>query len=338
LVKTAGLALAWAAVLALIFVALRDIPLAQTAAALARLTGWQIGALVLFNLAILGGMAGRWWLLLRSLGWRVSFPVLLGYRLAGFSVSYFTPGPQFGGEPVQVALLHRRQGVPLPAAIASVAADRLVDLLGNFTFLAVGSLVLVAGGRLGGQVWLLSVALLLIPVLHLAALWGGKRPVTRLAAGLHLRLARPLTARVAQVAGQAEAEVADMLRRRPGSFLLAVGLSALVWLGVVGEFWLSLRFLGTGAGITQAVSSLTAARLAFLLPLPGGLGALEAALALAARWMGWDPAVGIALSFLIRARDVFLAGLGGILWFFVFFAARSIATKTKKHLYLQERS
>ena len=57
---------------------------------------------------------------------------------------------------------------------------------------------------------------------------------------------------------------------------------------------------------------MTATRLAFLTPLPGGLGALEAGQVLAMQTIGLDPALGISVSLLIRARDLAfgLAGMG----------------------------
>jgi uncharacterized membrane protein YbhN (UPF0104 family) len=84
----------WAAAILLVGLALRKIPLAQVAATLGNLSGWQILSLALANLTILLFMNLRWWLILRTLGYRVSQLALLAYRLAGFGVSYFTPGPQ----------------------------------------------------------------------------------------------------------------------------------------------------------------------------------------------------------------------------------------------------
>jgi uncharacterized membrane protein YbhN (UPF0104 family) len=51
-------------------------------------------------------------------------------------------------------------------------------------------------------------------------------------------------------------------------------------------------------------------RLAFLVPLPGGLGALEASQTFALAALGFQPALGIALSLLIRARDIILGAAG----------------------------
>jgi uncharacterized membrane protein YbhN (UPF0104 family) len=70
--------------------------------------------------------------------------------------------------------------------------------------------------------------------------------------------------------------------------------------------------LGAEINLLQAIIALTAARLAFLTPLPGGLGALEASQILALQALGFDPTLGISVSLLIRGRDLFFGMLG--LW------------------------
>jgi glycosyltransferase 2 family protein len=310
------LALFWLAAPVLLFGVLRQVPLSQAWDSLSRLSVWQVSALALTNLVVLLLMTARWALVIRALGERVPLTTLLAYRLAGFGVSYFTPGPQFGGEPLQVHLLHRWQGLALDRAIASVFLDRLVDLLANFTFLAVGILVVLLAGLggawLGPGAWVFVLGLLFFPLGHLLALRAGKRP----AAGLLSYLANRTNGRwkglekAADLSARAESQVRFLLLERPLVFAAIIGTAGLTWLVMIFEFWLSLRFLGVTATVQQTIAALTAARLAFLLPLPAGLGALEAGETLAAGLLGWDPAVGIALSLVIRARDIFFALLG----------------------------
>lgn len=81
---------------------------------------------------------------------------------------------------------------------------------------------------------------------------------------------------------------------------------------MIGEYWLTLWFSGGNFNLAQVVSALTAARLAYLLPIPAGLGTLETSQVLAMQALGADPAIGLAASLLIRARDISLGLLG--LW------------------------
>jgi uncharacterized protein (TIRG00374 family) len=309
--------LLWLMVAGLLFLALRQVPLAQVSAVLKHLTLPQIGLLVLVNLVIVLLMTTRWWLVLRALGERVSLYHLIAYRLVGFGVSYFTPGPQFGGEPVQVHLLHRNRGLPLASAVTSVFLDRVIDLLVNFTFLVMGVMVVVLSGLVGGWLglgmWLVVVTLLAFPLVHLLALARGRRPAAALLHWLWKRLAWKGLQRAGRLVFQAEEQVSGFLREKPAAFAGIIALSVVTWTLSIFEFWLCLTFLGVTASLQETVSAMTAARLSILMPLPGGLGALEAGQALATRLLGWGPAVGIALSLVIRARDVALALLG--LWF-----------------------
>lgn len=63
----------------------------------------------------------------------------------------------------------------------------------------------------------------------------------------------------------------------------------------------------------QTLAALTAALFAFLTPLPGGLGALEAGQVYVMTAFGHTAAIGIGISLLMRARDALNGGLGLLL-------------------------
>lgn len=308
-----GMAVLWLVVAGLLYLALRAVPLVDILRVLSRVGVWQVVALTAANLLILGLMTARWAILLRSLGHPVGLFSLVGLRLAGFGVSYFTPGPQFGGETVQVDLL-RRRGVPLPVAISSVFLDRLVDVLANFTFLVIGLVTLVSSGVFAGisagWAWALIPGLLILPLAHLAALWMGRQPLTWLLAGLTRRLPWPGLARAHSLTSQSETQISVLCQTQPGTLARVILLSGLIWLLVVFEFTLTLQFIGVQPTLVQVVSVLTAARVAFLMPLPGGIGALEASQVLITQALGWGAPIGVALSLIIRARDLLLASAG----------------------------
>jgi uncharacterized protein (TIRG00374 family) len=311
----------------LLWLTLRAVNLAEVWAQLRQLQPWQVALLAVVNLLVLATFSARWWLLLHAQGYDVPYLSLMGYRLATFAVSYFTPGPHFGGEPLQVYLVTARHKVPVAASLAAVVMDKLLEMLANFTFLALGSLLLAhelaLPGWLEGQVLTVGFVLLLLPAAFLAALAVGRHPVS----GLLLKgdqIWRALTGwREHAAQGVAESAVYRTIRQsedlggglcrdHPRALLLALAVSAVSWLGIIGEFWLMTGVLGLGLTLSQALMALVAARVAILLPLPAALGALEASQAFAMSQLGLTPAAGISLSILIRARDVLLglAGLG----------------------------
>jgi uncharacterized protein (TIRG00374 family) len=316
----------WLAVLLLLLWIFRSVSLQQVWQVLSRLSPGQILALVLANGLVLVTMSGRWWLVLRAQGHPVPYFTLAGYRLAAFGVSYFTPGPHFGGEPLQVYLLRRHHRVPGSAAVAGVTLDKLLELLVNFSFLVGGLIFVVRQQVVGGLAGLLmagiGLAMLVVPLVILAALNQGGAPLSRI-----LRLTDRIVPnisrhwgflsvadyqRVTGLVRTSERQAADVCRQHPGTLWLAVLVSMVSWLLMVAEYWLVLHFLGATLTAAQTIIALTAARVAILFPLPGGLGALEASQVLAMQLLGLDPAIGLSLSLLIRARDIMFGGVG--LW------------------------
>lgn len=324
------LALLIAALLLLVWVSRAVTPRAVPAA-LQQLTPVEGLALLALNLLIFAGFTGRWWIFLRAQGHAIAYTRLLVYRLTAFGISYFTPGPHFGGEPYQVLAAVRGHQTPPAAAIAAVTLDKVLEMLVNFAFLAAGVFLLLTqrpvlghdlGAGLAAQLAVYVLLLLALPAGLLAALGRGRHPISGTLRRLD-RLAGRLWKRQQGRAGivpalwlvtlrRSEAQAGLLCRRHPRALWAALAVSFLSWLGVIGEFWLLTAVLGLRLTPLEAATALVAARLAILLPLPAGLGALEAGLALAARGLGLDPGVGIALSLLIRSRDTLFGLLG--LW------------------------
>jgi len=308
--------LLWLVLLVAAVWALDYLPIKEIWSTLQGLNPIELGLWLAFNLFILMVLCSRWWWIIRLQGYRMPFMQLAAYRLFGFSVSYFSPGTQFGGEPFQVYYLEKRAGIPRGEALASVTLDKLFELLSNFTFLAVGTLFILnrdisVNNLSRGWMTTMVVGLLLLPLVYMFLLWLGRHPLTWLAARLPAQLKkRSIRGSIQPLVTAAEVRISFLLRHKPigmgGVFLL----SGLIWAFFILEYWLMLSILGTNPAITDAVSGLTAARLSFLAPIPGGFGALEASQVLAVKWMGLGTAVGISASLLIRARDVTLGLVG----------------------------
>lgn len=313
--------------LGLLWLTLRSVDLQEVWAQLRGLTLTQISMLAVANLLVLLTFSARWWLLLYAQGHRVPYAKLMSYRLAAFGVSYFTPGPHFGGEPLQVYLVSARHAVPMAASLAAVLLDKTLEMLANFSFLLFGILLILRQRVVGGALdeWLIvsGSALLLLPIGLLALLASGRHPLSA-----PLRLVDMLWRRFSATGGwslrrftehsayrtlrTSEDQCALLFRDHPMTMLLALSASALSWLAMIGEFWLMTRVLGLAMSFEQAIFALVAARVAILLPLPAALGTLEASQVLAMNTLGLPPSAGISLSILIRVRDLLLGLLG--LW------------------------
>lgn len=303
----------WALALLLVLWVLSQVPLQDILTILAQLKLWEIALLLLVNASIIIFFGLRWWLILRALGHKIPYISVTRYRLAAFGVSYFTPGPHFGGEPLQVYYLRQKHTVPGTTAVASLALDKTFELLANFAFLSFGIALILSSGMFGSladtRALPLSFILLILPLVYMALLWGQRQPLTALIRLLPARWGH----RLLELFRSTEEQMNAFCRQYPIVLLQSVLVSGLVWVALVFEYWLALRFLGANMNFFEIIGIMTAARIALLTPLPGALGALEASQVLALQALGFEAAFGLGIGLLIRARDV-LFGLLGLVW------------------------
>ena len=300
----------------LLWWALRSVPFSEIWNALRGLELWQIGTLLLLNALVLVAMTARWWVILRAENPNIPFLQLVRYRLAVFGLSYFTPGPQVGGEPLQVIYLQRDHGVTFARATAAVIMDKLLEFLANFILLGIGltaairvGLVTREGTQAIGSLIPLA-AILLWPLVHLVLLYRGKYPVSAVVRAVISLTNNQKWMRLIIVS---ERMAGAFTRRHLKSLLAALGFSLLSWAGMAAEYFMMAGFLQAHLSAEQTLAALTAALFAFLMPLPGGLGALEASQVYVMTAFGHTAAIGIGISLLMRARDILNGGLGLLL-------------------------
>jgi len=300
----------------LLWWALRNVPFIEIWNALRGLKFWQIGILLVINAIVLISMTARWWVILRVENPNIPFLQLVRYRLAVFGLSYFTPGPQVGGEPLQVIYLQRNHAVTFARATAAVIMDKLLEFLANFILLGIGLTAAIRVGLLtregtqaiGSLVPL--AAILLWPLVHIILLYQGRYPVSTI-----VRAAMSLTKeqKWMRLIIVSERMAGAFTRRHPMALLTALGFSLLSWAGMAAEYFMMAGFFQALLTPEQALAALTAALFAFLMPLPGGLGALEASQVYVMTAFGHPAAIGIGISLIMRARDILNGGLGLLL-------------------------
>ncbi len=293
----------------LLYLALRNAPLTEIFQALKQLRVWQIATLLLVNVLIYALITLRWWIIVRAESKSLPYLPLVAVRLAVFGVSYFTLGPQVGGEPLQVLYLQRKYGITYTRATASVLMDKLLEFLANFFLLAVGLTSVLQAGIIStnGGSSLLSLSGLIIlcvwPPIHIILMMRGIYPVS-------IVLRKISNNKFARFVFASERMAGNFCRRHLASLLSAIAVSILAAVGMVSEFFFITKFLHIELSISQTIAAWTAAWLAFLVPLPGGLGALEASQVFALGAFGISAASAISVTFLIRGRDLLIGGLG----------------------------
>ena len=304
----------WLALLAgLLWWALHKAPLLEMGAVLQNLRLWQVAAILGINTLLYLLFTLRWWSIVRAEAGHVPFLPLLGVRLSAFGLSYFTLGPQIGGEPLQALSLQKKYGISYTRAAASVLLDKLLEFLVNFWMLALGLTAVFQVGMLAqGRMQLtagivLLAALGMLPPLHLILLSHRRYPMTGL---LGLLSFVPKKSRLVRFLRAAEWLAGRFCRRHPRALLVALGVSLLAGAGMLVDYALMLSFLGIHLPFWNTMAGWTAGWLAFLLPLPGGLGALESSQVAALGLFGVPAALALGVVLLMRARDLLFGGLG----------------------------
>jgi len=313
--------LLWLPVPFLLAWALRGVPLREAGRILGGLNPGRLAVLGAVNLAFTAVLTLRWVSILRGLGERTplrNLPGLAAARLAGFAVSYLTPGPQFGGEPAQLALARSWTGLTYARGAASLVIEKSMDLAGNLAFIGLGMLALRAlpsDAAAPGRGWtflsFLGILLGILPLVYLGSVFAGLRPLSALAARA-IRLPRPAPrlSRLADFIRDAEAE-AGAYGRNPvrAAAQLVLPFFAIQGFGIL-ELWLTMSFLGAPLDFGGTVLLLAGGKLALYAPVPGGLGALEAAQRALVTLLGYGPETALALSAWVRIRDLLFALAG----------------------------
>lgn len=120
------------------------------------------------------------WVLLYIRGYRIPLLRLTAYWIAGFTVSYFTPGPQLGGGPVQIYFLQKNHPVDTAQATAAVLVSKVLERMGTILVMLFGLVIIAHLALFSTQVtWVLVVFILLVFGLfavYLAALYKNHLP------------------------------------------------------------------------------------------------------------------------------------------------------------------
>jgi len=309
--------LSWLSILVLLlYFALRNAPLIEIWDTIKILKLSQIAIIMIINAFVIATMTARWWIIVRAENSSVPFLKMVRYRLSVFGLSYFTPGPQVGGEPLQVVYLQRNHGLSYARATSAVIMDKLLEFLVNFILIGIGTGAIIKVGLVSENgIWLkLSLigltVLLMWPIVHITLLYHGILPISRILLRQPFIQKNHASVRLAIVA---ERMASLFCHKHMRAMFLAIGVSLLSILAIVFEYFLMTTFLGIHINAIRVFAALTIMQVAFLMPLPGGLGALEASQVFVLGAFGESPSAAISLTLLMRGRDILNGGLGLLL-------------------------
>lgn len=273
-------ALGWAAGGALGWLVLRGINWGAAASAFDDLN-WGIAVLAVAIATLANYLKSYRWKLLLP-GEQVSTRRLFVVRTAGAGFSAVSP-IRIVGESTQIALLHDRDGVPVPKILASMATSHLMDIIVTAVIMGLGLMTLP---QLSGY-WPLAFG---VGAISIGSFVAGPRLVR-----LILRI--PAVRRQGLVRETLFAIQETMSSRRLAASCFA--LTAAGWLLLGLAAWLVAQSMGIGLPVwTMTVVIVAIMRFAGMVPAPPGVvGVYEfiAVSALALFGVGQQAALGYAL-------------------------------------------
>jgi uncharacterized protein (TIRG00374 family) len=246
------------------------------------------------NLASIVVKGVRWWVFLRPIG-ATSLPLALRATFAGAGLNNVLVAN--GGEAARVVFVARAAHVASAKVLATLALERLFELVGYVILLSLAATFLTLPSSLE-RVKPFAIIVLIAMLALLIWLLRGPKP-----ASWHGRV-KEYGARVIRTIGQ----VSSAPR-----FIAAVGLSVLAWALQVATYHLTAQSAHLPMTLVSTIAALLAVNLGFALrATPGNVGVFQAAYAATAVAFGVDRDQAIAVAFLIQAQQILPVTLLGI--------------------------
>ena len=309
--------LIWLFAIGLAALVISRLPLADIGSSLLQLslTNWIVW--IFINVIIIVLLTARWNSLTKAIGSSTNFFSLLRVRQAGQLINFVTPGPQLGAEPLQVYWLWKRYYMSAHAALLTVGLDRYYEFWVNFAVLLLAVLVLFSSTTIALIDWRVVAAMLvsLMLLMSLAAWIVLRKPIP--IRNFLKRLTSPWQRHKRLSGLHSEwAKLQELLKRviteKRNTLFIAFLLSLVSWVGMVLEFWLLLEFISVPIDVATFIFLFVIVRLAFLLPFPGGIGTVEAALFWAFQSLTLPLSAAAALITLMRLRDLVILVTGAV--------------------------
>jgi hypothetical protein len=254
----------------------------------------------------------RWKILLDAQGHKnISFLELFSYRTIDYGVSYLTPTAKLAGEPVRAAML-MRNGISFKEGLTTITIDKTIELSFTVIMFAIGCFLLILNTALSDGV---AVFLALLCAFIIFLNWTfyyrilkGKSIFVALFEFFHFDKIKTL-GRHKGVIEDFERPILQFYQKKSKAYFMALGLSILAFCISMFEYSLILRMVGVEPSLKITFMVFSVVGFAFLIPVPMGLGSLEAAQAWLFSSLGLSSAAGVGLAMIARARD--------LMWVFV---------------------
>jgi len=253
-----------------------------------------------------------WKIVIESYDCRASFANLLSARLAGYAVSYVTPGAFFGGEAIRAIMVDTANR---KKCLASIVVDRSLEITAAIFFAEVaGAIALTRLAMPFRAKVVLAVSIALLGTFILFTLAKEKQGfflwIIAALAKLRIRF-KFLQARMPKIQ-ETDEYISDFYRSHRRTFFLVLFFYALAHLFWVSEIYFTLKFIGAaGVTVVKAFLVVSLSVFGFIIPaIPGSLGTLEATNVALFVLLGLGAGTGFSMTIIRRILSLIGSGVG----------------------------
>ncbi len=255
----------------------------------------------------------RWQRVLAAQGDHVTFRDLLAPKFVGFAISFITPGPYVGGEPIRAYLLKRKTKIRLSRGMASIIVDKILDFTYPLPFLIGALIYAMFTYQISWEAISVFVATLFILVVLLGLFYVQTyRGIGFFSSFLKFfRIHRfKRLSKFFEKMLYFESIIIQFFQRRPRIFIEGLLLSLLGGIVIFIQFMVVLHALNISGHFLDILVMMVFMILSFLIPIPASLGSFEASQAIVFRALGYTPSLGVAFTMVLRAADFVKVAIG----------------------------
>jgi len=278
---------------------------------------WLIPYLII-SFLIICVLVFRWYIILLSHNHSISFRKLLLIHLSGFSVGFLSPFPLIGGEGIR-ALFLKKEGLRYKEAFSSIIIDRSITETMNIIFSIIGGTILIMHISLPKNIiytifFGVTIGFVILSAFYYRLMKG--KGFFSSAFNLLKFINKGFVNRYRQDIIETEQRITKFFRHNKKIFVVTLILSLISWILMFAEYKFLLLTLGYNADFAILFLVIATVALIYMMPIPAALGVLEGGQASLFKFTNMGVSDGIALSILIRSRDLISTFIGLIYMFY----------------------
>ena len=291
---------------------------------------WGIIPLLVFTVLHHVMTAVKWQYILRTMNIHIGVISLLKIGIAGYALGYITPVVYLGGEVFRGHALKERYNIPWQKSLSSIAIDKILESSVWIMVILAGVILYVfqVGISSFSRTIIVSGVLALFFIVWVIIIYVFSFKKKSLLYPLVIKPLRLEKSKGGKFLSELENDFFTFFSFRNkknilGALRLAIIKNLFVWLRNLFLIYYLVQIFS----YSWSIIAMTSSYLAYSLPIPGALGAHEAAVSFIFSSIGLSAGTGAAFTLLIRGADALMVIIGLVYlfkWGIGFFALKAV--------------